>query len=84
MTRPNVAAGDVGLGQRDDASVDAQQIEDRGVLPGLRHDAVIQRHHQQRRIDAGGAGQHGVHETLVAGHVDEAERAAGLPSRASL
>ena len=73
----NVVAGDIGLGQRDDASVDAKQIEDRGVFAGLRHDTVIERHHQQRRIDSGGAGQHGVYETLVARHIDEAER----PSR---
>ena len=44
------------------------------MLARLRHHAVVQRHHQQRRIDAAGTGQHGVHEALVPGHVNEAER----------
>ena len=46
------------------------------MLDGLRLDALGRRHDQQRRVDAGGAGQHVVHEALVARHVDEAELAA--------
>jgi len=46
------------------------------VFAGLRHHTVVGRDHQQREIDACRAGQHGVDETLVAGHVDEAEHPA--------
>ena len=45
------------------------------VLARLRHDAIVERHHEQRGIDAAGAGQHRVHEALVARDVDEAQRA---------
>lgn len=44
-------AGKVGLGERDNASVDAEQVEDGKVFARLRHDAVIDRHDQQREID---------------------------------
>ena len=39
-------------------------------------DAVVGGDDQQREIDAADAGQHVAHEALVAGHVDEADRAA--------
>ena len=42
----------------------------------LRHHAVVGGDHQQEQVDAGGAGDHGAHEALVAGHVDDAEAAA--------
>ena len=41
------------------------------MLAGLRHDTVISGHHQQQQVDAAGAGEHVVHETLMAGHVDK-------------
>src|SRR5471032_1602100 len=43
------------------------------MLDGLRLDALCGRDDQERRIDADGAGQHVVHEALVARHVDEAQ-----------
>ncbi len=43
------------------------------MLAGLPADALGQRHDQQGGVDAAGAGEHGVHETLMAGNVDEAE-----------
>jgi hypothetical protein len=43
------------------------------VLACLRHHAVVGGHQQQRVVDAGGAGQHGVHQPFVARHVDEAD-----------
>ena len=43
------------------------------MLAGLRHDAFVQCHHQQRRIDAAGPSEHGVHEPLMPWHIDEAE-----------
>ncbi len=67
---------EIDLGQRDDAALDAEQIDDGEVLARLRHDAVVGRDHQQHEIDAGGAGQHVVHEFLVPRHVDEAEHGA--------
>ena len=66
----------VGLGQRDDAARDAEQVDDREMLARLRHHAVVGRDHQQHEIDAGRARQHVVDEPLVARHVDEAEHRA--------
>jgi hypothetical protein len=66
-------AGEIGLGQGDDATAQAEQIEDRQMLAGLRHDAVIGRHGEQHEVDAGGAGQHVVDQRLVARHIDEAD-----------
>ena len=68
-----VVVGQVGLGEGHDAAVEAQQVDDLQMLDRLRLDAFRRRHDQQRGIDAGGAGQHVVHEALVARHVDEAE-----------
>ena len=68
--------GEIDLGERDDAALDAEQIDDGEMLAGLRHDAVVGRDHQQHEIDAGGAGQHVVDEFLVTRHVDEAEHGA--------
>jgi len=52
------------------------------VLPGLRHHAVIGRHHQQCQVDAGGPGHHVAHEVLVAGNVHHADdRAVGQGER---
>ena len=53
--------------------VDAEQIDDRQMLDGLRHDAVVRGDDQQHEVDAGRAGQHVVDEALVPGHVDEAD-----------
>ena len=44
------------------------------VLAGLRHHALVGRDHEQHGVDAAGAGQHVLHEALVAGHVHERER----------
>ncbi len=66
----------VDLGQRHQRPADTEQFDDRQVLAGLRHQAVVGGHHQQHAIDAAGAGQHVVDEALVAGHVDEAGGAA--------
>ena len=50
-----------------------QQRQHGQVLVRLRHGAVIGGHQQQRVIDTAGAGDHGVHQAFVAGHVDEAD-----------
>src|SRR5690349_5268788 len=48
------------------------------MLERLRLDAVIGSDDQEREIDAGRARQHGMHQALVAGHVDEAESLAAF------
>ena len=54
-----------------------QQVQDRQMLAGLRHDAIVGRDHQQRQIDAGDARQHRPDKLLMTGHVDEADPAVG-------
>ena len=68
-----LAVREIGLGQRDEAVPDAEQIADRDVLAGLGHHAFVGGHDQQHEVDAGGAGDHRAHERLVARHVDDAE-----------
>ena len=63
----------VRLGQRDDAPAHAEQLDDRQVLDGLRHDAVVGGDDEEEQVDAGRAGDHGAHEALVTGDVDDAE-----------
>ncbi len=66
----------VDLGQRYQCATDAEQLDDGQVLASLRHHAIVSGDHQQHAIDAAGAGQHVVYETLVARHVDKAGEAA--------
>ena len=73
--RAPVVVHEIALGERDDAAADAEQREDREVLARLRHHALVGGDDEQREVDAGGAGEHGAHEGLVARHVDDAERA---------
>ena len=68
----------IGLGDHRDAVLDREQIDDVQVLDGLRHDAVVGGHDQHHVVDAAHAGEHVAHEALVAGHVDEADHAAGV------
>ncbi len=63
----------VAFGQRHQALLQAQQRQHRQVLAGLRHHTIVGGHQQQREIDAGGAGQHGVHQALMPRHIDEAD-----------
>ena len=66
----------IDLGQGHRALADAEQFDDVQVLAGLRHGAIVGGDDEQRKVDAGGTGQHVVDQLLVAGHVDEAERTA--------
>ena len=43
------------------------------MLARLWHHAVVGRHHEQGVVDAGCAHEHGRHEALVTGYVDEAK-----------
>jgi hypothetical protein len=51
----------------------AEQAKDFEVFPRLRHDRIVGRHDEQREVDAGRPGEHVLDETLVAGHVHDAE-----------
>ncbi|HVN43829.1 MAG TPA: hypothetical protein VMT66_01160 [Steroidobacteraceae bacterium] len=66
----------VDLGERDGAAGDAEQAENRQMLARLRHDAVVGRDHEQREVDATGTGEHGMHQPLMARHIDETEHVA--------
>ena len=62
---------EIGLRQRDDAALDAEQPQDREVLVRLRPCALARVDHEQEEVDAGRAGDHRAHEALVPGHVDD-------------
>jgi hypothetical protein len=64
----------VGLGDRHRGIAHAEQRHHGQVLARLWHHAVVGRHHEQRMVDAGRAGQHGVQQALVARHIDETQR----------
>ena len=66
----------IGLGQRDRALRDPEQLDDREVLARLRHHAVVRGHDEQGEIDAARTSDHRVHEAFVPRHVDEAEHRA--------
>ena len=68
----------VRLRHRDDASVDAEQAQDREVLVRLRPRALARVDHEQEEVDPGRTGDHRPHEPLVPGDVDEREP---LPAR---
>jgi len=69
---------EIALAEDDHASLDAEQLEDREVLPGLGHDALIRGHDEHDRVDTADAGEHVADEVLMARHVDDAHvRAAG-------
>ena len=65
---------EIGFRQRDDRVPHAEQLENREVLARLRHDAFVGGHHDEREIDARGAGDHRPNERLVARDVDDADR----------
>ena len=72
----------VDLRQDDQAGGHLQQTADVEVLAGLRHDRLVGGDHQHHGVEAADAGQHVLHEALVAGHVDERHaEARGLPMR---
>ena len=69
---------EVGLRQRDDAALDAEQAQDREVLERLRPRALGRVDDEQEEVDAGRAGDHRADEPLVPGDVDDGElRAVG-------
>ena len=71
----------VNLGQRDHGARDTEVSQDLQMLLGLRHPAVIRRHHEQRQINRTDAGDHVLHEILVTGNINDAQ-VVGHASRA--
>ena len=63
----------IGLGDRHRPARHAEPTENGEVLARLRHHPIVGGHHQEREIDAARTRGHGVHQALVAGHVDESE-----------
>ncbi len=68
-----VVVDDVGVGQRHDAVLDAEQLEDDQVFLALGHPPLASRHDEHDDIDRADAGQHVLEEPHVPGHVDEAD-----------
>ncbi len=68
-----VGVHEVGLGQGHEPGRDAEERADRQVLPGLRLDPLVRRHHEEHDADAAQAGQSVVEEALVSGDVHEAD-----------
>ncbi len=64
---------EIRLRERDHAAPHPEHLEDAQVLAGLRHHPFVGGHDQQRAVDPRRPGDHGVHETLVPGDVDERE-----------
>ena len=62
----------IGLRERDDALIDAEQPQDVQVFEGLGHDAVVGGDDEQEGVDAGRSRDHVLDEALVAWHVDQA------------
>ena len=61
----------VRLRQRDDAVLDAEQLQHGEVLARLRPRALLRVDHEQEQVDACRSGDHRAHEAFVSRHVDE-------------
>ena len=64
--------GEVALGDGDDAGGYVKQVEDGEMLAGLGHGAFVSGDDEEGEIDATGAGEHVLDETLVSGDVHDA------------
>ena len=73
---PPLGLGQIRLGQHDEPALDAEQLADREMLPSLRHHPLVRRDDQHDEVDPADARQHVLHEPLVPGDVDDAERQA--------
>ncbi len=71
-------AGEVGLGDDEDAAGHAEEMEDVEMLLALRHHAVVGGDGEEHQVHPMRAGQHVADESLMAGHVHQTRaRAAG-------
>ena len=68
-----VGIHEVCLGQGDHPVSHAEQVEDGQMFVGLRHRTLIGCHHEEHGVDAVNSGQHVLEESLVPGHVDDAQ-----------
>jgi hypothetical protein len=63
--------GQIRPGDCQHPGADAERVDRREMFGGLRHPAAIRRDHEHHRRRRSGAREHGGHEALMAGHVDE-------------
>src|SRR5690606_3680135 len=73
---------EVDLGDGDDAAADTEQVDDREVLAGLGHDALVGGDDEQDDVDAGRAREHVADEGLVARDIDDGELLPGREAEA--
>jgi hypothetical protein len=71
--REPLVVDEVALRQRDEPAPHAEQLADVEVLAGLRHHALVRGDHEADQIEPGRAGDHRLHEPLVAGDVDDGD-----------
>jgi len=73
--REPILVHQIALGERHDAAADSEEREHGEMFARLRHHSFVGSDDQQREVDAGGTGDHGAHECLVAGYVHDAHGA---------
>ncbi|MDZ7685579.1 MAG: hypothetical protein U5O39_11720 [Gammaproteobacteria bacterium] len=61
------------LGDRNEAMVDAKQVEDGKMFKRLRHGAIVGGDNEKSGIDDGDSGQHVVDKADMTGHIDKAD-----------
>ena len=70
LDQRDLGIGEVGLGHGHDPGADAQRLEHRSVLAGLRHHTVVGGDRHQKQVDAARARDHRPYKPLVPGNVD--------------
>ena len=68
---------EIALADRDDTGGHIEQLQNREVFTRLRHRALVGGDHEQGQVDPPSPGEHVLDEPLMAGHVDDADLAAG-------
>ena len=71
--REPVLLHEIALRDGDQSPPYAQEVEDCEMLPGLGHDRLVGCNDEKGQVDPAHAGEHVVHEPLVARHVDDAD-----------
>ncbi len=73
----DLGVDEIGLGKNYQAAGNSEQAADVEMLASLGHDGLVGGYDEESEIDAAGAGEHVLHEPLVAGHVDDGEAEGG-------
>jgi len=71
----------INLADHDRATANTEQVDNRQVLAGLRHESVIGGHHQQYEIGGRQSAKCILDEALVTGHIDESDVGRGICKR---